>query len=85
MRIFRTRDGGKVWEEIPTKLVSWWQRFEHGRYWPPDPIDVVSFCVEGEHLEAVISDVAFAYAAEGDRQWKVIYAPEKQGWRIQRI
>ena len=43
MKIFRTRDGGNSWMEISTRLLSYWERFKYGHYWPPRPIDMCEF------------------------------------------
>lgn len=85
MSIWRTRDGGRTWQQIPTRLASWWQRFDCDRFWPPDPIDLVSFSVDGEQLEAEISEVAWSYATEGNRRWKLAYRPARRAWTMKRL
>jgi hypothetical protein len=82
MRIYRTDNNGKSWIEIATKLKSWWQKFAYGEYWPPDPIDFRELLVEGDYMEAKISEVAYMYITGGEREWKAVYNPKKKYWSI---
>ena len=85
MKIYRTYNRGESWIEISTRLKSCWQQLAYGEYWPPDPMDLCEFLVEGDYMEAKISEVAWSYVTGGVREWKAVYNHKKGTWSIVKL
>jgi len=82
MRLLRTSDGGLTWQEIPTRLLSFWKRLDLGAFWPPDPLDLRRFNFDGTTMEVEIGEVAFAFATGGERKWRLRYDEARKGWHV---
>lgn len=82
MRLLRTTDGGRTWEEIPTRLLSLWKRIDLSGFWPPDPLDLRRFRFDNAGLEAEIGETAYVFATGGERKWRLFYDEAQRGWRV---
>lgn len=81
MRIFRSFDNGRSWDEIKTSL-SFLDRIKFVGVWPPDPIDLISFSASNETLELTISDLQANQFSSGNFYWIFSFSFSHNRWQF---